>query len=74
MAFLEKADEFPRTMAIFDAGVNLAGEQVDPGEQAQRCHSADIHGHAPDEAFEHKVADVLYVYREVAVLRESEAV
>jgi hypothetical protein len=36
MAFLEIADEFPRTMAIFDAGVNLAGEQVDPGEQAQR--------------------------------------
>jgi hypothetical protein len=33
--FLEKTDELPRAMAIFDAGVNLAGEQVDPREQAQ---------------------------------------
>jgi hypothetical protein len=35
--FLEKTDELPRAMAIFDAGVNLAREQVDPGEQAQRA-------------------------------------
>src|SRR6478752_407088 len=32
---LEKADEFARTVAVFDAGVNLSGEQVDPREQAQ---------------------------------------
>ena len=35
--FLEQTDELPRAMAIFDAGVNLAREQVDPGEQAQRA-------------------------------------
>src|SRR6202044_4054863 len=34
---LEQTDELPRAMAIFDAGVNLAREQVDPGEQAQRA-------------------------------------
>src|ERR1700688_4015024 len=35
--FLRKADKLPRTMTIFDAGVNLARQQVDPGEQAQRA-------------------------------------
>jgi hypothetical protein len=35
--FLEKADELPRAMPILDTGVNLAGEQIDPGEQAQRA-------------------------------------
>ena len=35
--FLEQTDELPRAMAIFDASANLAGEQVDPGEQAQRA-------------------------------------
>jgi hypothetical protein len=35
--FLEKTNELPRAMAIFDRGVNLAREQVDPGEQAQRA-------------------------------------
>src|ERR1700733_9692561 len=35
--FLEKADKLSRTMTIFDAGVNLARQQVDPGEQAQRA-------------------------------------
>src|ERR1700755_3208494 len=35
--FLEQTDELPRAMAIFEAGVNLAREQVDPGEQAQRA-------------------------------------
>jgi hypothetical protein len=34
---LEKTNELPRAMAIFDTGVDLAGEQVDPGEQAQRA-------------------------------------
>jgi hypothetical protein len=27
--FLEKADELPRAMTIFDAGVNLTREQVE---------------------------------------------
>jgi hypothetical protein len=35
--FLEKTNELPRAMAIFDRGVNLAREQVDPGEHAQRA-------------------------------------
>src|ERR1700678_3944712 len=34
---LEEADELTRPMAILDAGVHLAGEQVDPGEQAERA-------------------------------------
>ena len=34
---LEEADELTRPMAIFDARVHLAGEQVDPGEQAERA-------------------------------------
>ena len=32
---LEEANEFARPMAILDASMHLAGEQVDPGEQAQ---------------------------------------
>src|SRR5215469_4408173 len=32
----EKADEFARAVAVFDAGMNLPGEQVNPREQAQR--------------------------------------
>src|SRR3984893_5517301 len=32
---LEEADELTRTMAILDASMHLAREQVDPGEQAQ---------------------------------------
>src|SRR3954466_9994956 len=32
---LEEADEFARTVAFFDAGMNLSGEQVDPRQQAQ---------------------------------------
>jgi hypothetical protein len=35
--FLEQTDELPRAMAILDTGVNLAGEQIDPGKQAQRA-------------------------------------
>ena len=35
--FLEEADELPRTMPVLDTGVNLAAEQIDPGEQAQRA-------------------------------------
>lgn len=31
---LEKAYELPRAMPILDTGENLAGEQVDPGQQA----------------------------------------
>ena len=34
---LEKVNELPRAMAVFDTGVDLAAEQVDPGEQAQRA-------------------------------------
>src|SRR5271157_5875192 len=34
---LEEADELARPVAILDAGVHLAGEQVDPGEQTQRA-------------------------------------
>ena len=33
---LEKADELARAVAVFDAGMDLAGEQVDPRQQAQR--------------------------------------
>ena len=33
---LEKADEFARAVAVFDAGVNLSGDEVDPRQQAQR--------------------------------------
>src|SRR6201998_4828379 len=33
---LEKADEFARAVAIFDSGMNLAGEPIDPRQQAQR--------------------------------------
>src|SRR5208283_4303275 len=32
---LEEADEFARAMAVFDASVDLSGEQVDPRQQAQ---------------------------------------
>ena len=32
----EKRDELARAMAILDAGVNLAGQQIDAGEQADR--------------------------------------
>jgi hypothetical protein len=35
--FLEQTDELPRAMAILDTGVNFAGEQVNPREQAQRA-------------------------------------
>ena len=35
--FLEEADELAGAMAILDAGVHLAGEQIDPSEQAQRA-------------------------------------
>src|ERR1700728_166728 len=31
---LEKADEFTRAVAVFDSGMNLAGEQIDPRQQA----------------------------------------
>src|SRR5450631_763039 len=31
----KEADELARTMAVFDAGVNLSREQVDPRQQAQ---------------------------------------
>ena len=34
---LEEVDELPRPTAILDAGMHMAGEQVDPGEQAQRA-------------------------------------
>lgn len=34
---LEEADEFPRTMAVLDRRRHLAGQQVDPGQQAQRA-------------------------------------
>src|ERR1700735_372915 len=34
---LEETNELARSMAISDAGVDLAGEQVDPGQQAQRA-------------------------------------
>src|SRR5580692_3402165 len=34
--FLEEPDEFARTMALFDAGMDLPGEQVDTCQQAQR--------------------------------------
>ena len=30
---LEKADEFARAVAVFDIGMNLAGEQVDPASR-----------------------------------------
>jgi hypothetical protein len=33
---LEETDEFARAMAVLHAGMNAAGQQVDPGEQAQR--------------------------------------
>ena len=31
---LEEADEFARAMAILDTGMHLAGQQIDPGQQA----------------------------------------
>ena len=31
---LEEADEFARAMAILDTGLHLAGQQIDPGQQA----------------------------------------
>src|SRR5208337_533965 len=30
---LEETDEFARAVAVFDAGMNLSGEQVDPRQQ-----------------------------------------
>jgi hypothetical protein len=33
---LEKANELARPMAILDTGMHLAGQHIDPGEQAQR--------------------------------------
>jgi hypothetical protein len=35
--FLEESNELAGPMAILDAGVHLAGEQIDPSEQAQRA-------------------------------------
>ena len=32
---LEEADVFPRPMAFLDTGMHLAGQQIDPGQQAQ---------------------------------------
>ena len=34
---LEEADELARPMAILDAGMHLAGDQIDAGQQAQRA-------------------------------------
>jgi hypothetical protein len=34
---LKEADEFPRPMAILYTRMHLAGQQVDPGQQAQRA-------------------------------------
>jgi hypothetical protein len=34
---LEEADEFARPIAILDTGMHLAGQQIDPGQQAQRA-------------------------------------
>lgn len=33
----EEADELARAMAILDAGMHMAGERVDAGQQAQRA-------------------------------------
>jgi hypothetical protein len=33
---LEELDELPAAVAILDQGVNLAGQQVDTGQQADR--------------------------------------
>jgi hypothetical protein len=33
---LEEFDKLAATMAVFDQGVDLAGEQIDPGQQAER--------------------------------------
>ena len=34
---LEEFDELPAAMAVPDQGVDLAGEQIDPGQQAERA-------------------------------------
>src|SRR3979490_3483952 len=34
---LEEFDKLAATMAVFDQGVDLAGEQIDPGQQAERA-------------------------------------
>jgi hypothetical protein len=34
---LEEVDELARPMAILDAGMHSAGQQVDTGQQAQRA-------------------------------------
>jgi hypothetical protein len=34
---LEEFDELAAAMAVFDQGVDLAGEQIDPGQQAKRA-------------------------------------
>ena len=33
---LEEADELARAVAVLDTGMNLAAQQIDPGQQAQR--------------------------------------
>jgi hypothetical protein len=33
-------------MAVFEQGVDLAGEQIDPGQQAERAHGACTHDRA----------------------------
>ena len=34
---LEEFDELPAAVAISDEGMDLAGEQIDPGQQAERA-------------------------------------
>src|SRR6266852_2655710 len=34
---LEEFDELAAAVAVFDQGVDLAGEQIDPGQQAERA-------------------------------------
>ena len=34
---LEEFDKLAAAMAVFDQGVDLAGEQIDPGQQAERA-------------------------------------
>ena len=36
---LEEFNELAAAVAVFDQGVDLAGEQIDPGQQAERARA-----------------------------------
>ncbi len=43
---LEEFDELSAAVTVFDQGMNLAGEQIDPGQQAQRALALILHDRA----------------------------